>query len=194
MNDNIKNRDEMNNAIQYFRDIMSSNHRNISPHRVGATFIGINTNISGKFKLHIYILLFPFVDGNREIANYSMLPQHIYLKDICFVVDETFYVWLYEEMRKQQGPVLMSLEDNVIKVIDGFGDPLVSIDKLCQEQPKEWMNLEFNEWCNKKTFDNIFTIQITNPQLYAVPFPLKPFLFKTSGKAGHFLNFSFSHS
>jgi hypothetical protein len=54
---------DFDNGILYFRNIFSNNISKPSKHKVGATFIGINTNISGKNELHIYICLFPFANG-----------------------------------------------------------------------------------------------------------------------------------
>jgi hypothetical protein len=97
--DKDKDKDEFNKAIHYFKTIISNNITNYSPHKIGATFIGIKTNISGIYKLHIYILFFPFVHSEGVVPYSNNLPN-IYLKDICFNVDESFYFWLYEEMKR----------------------------------------------------------------------------------------------
>jgi hypothetical protein len=146
---------------------------------MGATFIGIKTNISGVFKLHIYILFFPF-PYSEVVVPYSNSNSfsNIYFKDLCFNVDESFYLWIYEEMKKQNSIVIMSLENKILKVITGFGDSLISIDKVCNEK-KEWMELEYEAWYKKKIFNNVFTIKIVNPYLYMVPFPVKPIIIQT---------------
>lgn len=166
---------EMNDAIKYFTNIMNDNISHCSSHKMGATFIGIKTNISGVFKLHIYILLFPF-PKNENVVAYSKTFQNLYFKDVCFNVDESFYLWLYEEMKTQKSIVILSLESNMFKVVSN--DLLITIDKNCNEK-KEWMDVEYEVWCKKETFDNVFTIKITNPYLYVVPFPVKPIIIKT---------------
>ena len=190
-NSNIidKDKDEFNNAIHYFQNIMNSNiiQSKISTHTIGATILGIKTNISGIFKLHIYILLFPFKSWKQEISPYYNSFPNIYLKDIYFHVDDCFYQWMYEEMKKQNSIVIMSLDDNILKVVEGFGDPIISIDKTCNEK-KEWMELEFKEWYEKQTFNNIFTINITNPYLYTVPFPVKSIYLKTERRLNNYCN------
>jgi hypothetical protein len=172
----IEDKNDFDNAIKYFQSIINNNISKYSQHKMGATFIGIKTNISGNFKLHIYILLFPFIK-NEEIAPYSNSFPNIYFKDLCFNVDESFYLWIYEEMKKQNSIVIMSLESTILKVVNG-NDVLISIDKNCNEK-KEWNDLEFDDWYEKKIFNNIFTIKIINPYLYMVPFPLKPITIKT---------------
>ena len=92
---------EMNNVIHYFTNILSNNITTIAEHKIGATFIGIRTNISGKSKLHIYILLFPFMAQN-EITPYPNKFQNVYVEDIHVNVDYSFYLWLYTEMQKQK--------------------------------------------------------------------------------------------
>ena len=44
---------------------------------------------------------------------------------------------------------------------------------------KEWMELEYKDWYTKNLFNNVFTITITNPYLYMVPFPVSPIIIKT---------------
>lgn len=56
-----EDKEEFNNAIDYFKNITYANISKLSEHIMGATFIGIKTNISGKYKLHIYIILFIFI-------------------------------------------------------------------------------------------------------------------------------------
>ena len=59
-----------------------------------------------------------------------------------------------------------------------MGDAIINIDIQCSEK-KEWMELEYDAWYEKKIFNNVFTITITNPFLYMVPFPVKPIILKT---------------
>lgn len=181
---------EMNNVIHYFTNILSNNITTIAEHKIGATFIGIRTNISGKSKLHIYILLFPFMAQN-EITPYPNKFQNVYVEDIHVNVDYSFYLWLYTEMQKQSSIVILSFEDNIFKVVNGFGDLLISIDKSCNEK-KEWMDLEFEDWYKTHHFNNIFTITITNPHLYMVPFPVKPIRVKTQRRLYNYCDFYIS--
>ena len=185
MEDNKIDKNEFDDAIKYFQSIISNNISNYSQHKMGATFIGIKTNISGVFKLHIYILFFPF-PHSEVVVPYSNSFPNIYFKDICFDVDESFYLWIYEEMKKQNSIVIMSLESKILKVVSGFGDVLISIDKVCNEK-KEWMDLEYQEWYEKKIFNNIFTIKIVNPYLYMVPFPVKPIIIQTLKKINNYI-------
>jgi hypothetical protein len=102
-----EDKDEFDNAIQYFQSIINNNISKYSKHKMGATFIGIKTNISGIFKLHIYILFFPF-PKSECVVPYSNNFPNIYFKDLCFDVDESFYLWIYEEMKRLNSIVIMS--------------------------------------------------------------------------------------
>ena len=101
-------------------------------------------------------------------------------------MDESFYSWIYEEMKRQNSIVIMSLESKIFKVVSGNGDVLLSMDKHCNEK-KEWMYLEYEAWCQKKIFNNVFTIQITNPYLYMVPFPVKPIIIQTTKRINNYV-------
>jgi len=185
MEDNKLDKDEFDNAVKYFQSIIHNNISNYSPHKMGATFIGIKTNISGVHKLHIYILFFPF-PNSETVVPYSNTFPNLYFKDLCFDVGVSFYLWIYEEMKRQNSIVIMSLESNILKVVPGFGDALISIDKVCSEK-KEWMELDYEAWYEKHTFNNVFTIKITNPYLYMVPFPVKPIVIKTVKRINNYL-------
>jgi hypothetical protein len=183
----MQDKDEFDNAIKYFRSIIHNNISNYSEHKMAATFIGIKTNVSGILKLHIYILFFPFPKTEVVVPYCNDFPN-IYFKDVCFNVDESFYLWIYDEMKRQNSIVIMSLELDtmILKVVSGNGDILISIDKNCNEK-KEWMYLEYEEWYEKKIFNNIFNIQIINPYLYMVPFPVKPIRIQTLKKMNNYV-------
>ena len=182
----MEDKKEFDNAIQYFQSTIYNNISNYSKHKMGATFIGIKTNISGIYKLHIYILLFPFVKNEGGCPPYSNRFSNLYFKDICLNVSESFYRWLYEEMKKQNSIVIMSLESNIVKVLPGTGDALIQVDINCNEK-KEWMELEYEAWYEKELFNNIFTIQLINPYLYMVPFPVNPIKIRTIKKIYNYL-------
>jgi len=173
-------KDEFNNAIQYFQSIINANISKCASNKMAATFIGIKTNISGILKLHIYILFFPFPSSEAVVPYCNSCFSNIYFKDVCFDVDESFYLWIYEEMKRQNSIVIMSLEleSKILKVVSGNSDVLISIDKNCNEK-KEWMHLEYKEWYENKKFNNVFTIKILNPYLYMVPFPVNPIIIQT---------------
>ena len=177
MEDNKKEKDEFDHAIHYFQSIVNNNITSYSHHKMGATFIGIKTNISGTIKLHIYILLFPF-RNSEVVVPYCNLFPNIFLKDICLDVCTRFYLWLYGEMQTQNSMVILTLDGNIVKVVPGMGDAIINIDIQCSGK-KEWMELEYDAWYEKKIFNNVFTITITNPFLYMVPFPVKPIILKT---------------
>ena len=183
--DNKIDKDEFDNAVKYFQNIISNNVSKYSPHKMGATFIGIKTNISGIFKLHIYILFFPFIKS-EAVVPYSNCFPNIYFKDLSFDVCESFYLWIYEEMKRQNSIVIMSLESIILKVVPGSGDALISIDKNCKEK-KEWMDLEYEAWYEKNIFNNVFTIKIINPYLYMVPFPVKPIIIQTVKRINNYI-------
>ena len=185
MGDNQLDKDEFLNAINYFQNIFHNNISCYSKFKMAATFIGIKTNISGNLKLHIYILLFPFIKSD-SVVPYSNRLSNIYFKDLYFNVDESFYKWTYEEMKRMNSIVIMTLESYILKVIPGFGDALLSIDKNCNEK-KEWMDLEYEEWYEKNIFNNVFTIKITNPFLYMVPFPVNPIIIRTAKKMNNYI-------
>jgi len=178
MQDNKKEKDEFDHAIHYFQSIVNNNISSYSPHKMGATFIGIKTNISGTTKLHTYILLFPFRKSEAVVPYINNFPN-LFLKDVCLNVCTRFYLWIYEEMQIQKSMVILTFDStNIIKVVPGMGDALLNIDIRCNEK-KEWMELEYDAWYEKQIFNNIFTITITNPFLYMVPFPVKPIILKT---------------
>ena len=179
--------EDIDTAIKYFKSIIQNNISKHSKHKMSATFIGIQTNISGIFKLHIYILFFPFPKSEIIVpyCNNNFSPN-MYFKDVCFDVDESFYLWIYEEMKRQNSIVIMALESKIFKVVSGYGDVLISIDKNCNE-PKEWMQLEYEEWYTKQIFNNVFTIEIVNPYLYLVPFPVKPIVIQTVKKINNYV-------
>lgn len=180
--------EDIDTAIKYFKSIIQNNISKHSKHKMSATFIGIQTNISGIFKLHIYILFFPFPKSEIVVpyCNNNFSPNIMYFKDVCFDVDESFYLWIYEEMKRQNSIVIMTLESKIFKVVSGYGDVLISIDKNCNE-PKEWMQLEYEEWYTKQIFNNVFTIEIVNPYLYLVPFPVKPIVIQTVKKINNYV-------
>ena len=185
MEDNKTDKEEFDNAIKYFQSIIYSNITKYSQHKMAATFIGIKTNISGDLKLHIYILFFPF-PKSEGVVPYSNNIPNIFFKDICFDVDENFYLWIYEEMKRENSIVIMSLESKILRVIPGCGNALISIDKNCNEK-KEWMDLDYESWYKQKIFNNIFTIKIINPYLYMVPFPVKPITIQTVKKLNNYV-------
>jgi len=176
MTDNIQDKDLFENTVKYITRMMSCSVSNFSPHKMGATVIGIKTNISGTLKLHMYVLLFPFIK-NENIVPYSTHHPNIFLQDICFHVDEAFYFWIYEEMKRQKSMVFLTFDANVLKVIP-WRDVLISID-INSIHEKKWMELEFETWYENNTFNNIFTITIVHPYLYMVPFPVKPIILQT---------------
>lgn len=169
-----------------------------SEHTIGATFIGINTNISGNQKLHVYILLFPFYNycNNNNIYSPNQYYENtIYCKDAVINVGESFYLWLYEEMKNTRRIVVMSFDTdtNVYKVVGGYGDLLISINNECKKNnPKKWMDLCFDDWfARKPAFDNEFTITCRNPFLYTVPFPVKPIIISTRQNTDfHYIDFN----
>ena len=181
-----EDKEEFDNAVYYFQSIIHNNISNYSPFKIGATFIGIKTNISGNLKLHIYILFFPF-PYSEVVVPYSNHFPNIFLKDLCFDVDASFYLWIYEEMKRQNSIVIMSLESKILKVVSGFGDAIISIEKDCNEK-KEWMELEYDAWLIKRKFNNIFTIKLMNPYLYMVPFPVKPIIIQTIKKINNYVS------
>jgi hypothetical protein len=185
IDDNKLDKNDFDNAIKYFQNIFSNNISNYSQYKMGATFIGIKTNISGILKLHIYILFFPF-RKSELVVPYSNSFPNLYFKDICFDVDKSFYLWIYEEMKRQNSIIIMSLDSNILKVVPRTGDALISVDINCNEK-KEWIDLEYEAWYEKKIFNNVFTIRIVNPYLYMVPFPVKPIIIQTVKKINNYV-------
>jgi len=89
-------------------------------------------------------------------------------------------------MKKQNSIVIMSLESKIVTVVQGKGDALINIDRNCSEK-KEWMELEYEAWYTKKSFNNVFTIKIVNPYLYMVPFPVKPIIIHTLKRMNNYI-------
>jgi len=185
MDNNRVDKEEFYHAIKYLKTIFNSNIVKCAKHKIAATIIGIKTNISGNFKLHIYILFFPFPKSEVTVPYSNSFPN-LYFKDECLDVDESFYLWIYDMMKRKNSIVMMSLENNILKVLPINGDLLIKIDIDCIEK-KEWMDLDYETWYNNKSFNNVFTINITNPFLYVVPFPVKPIVIKTVKKINNYL-------
>ena len=89
-------------------------------------------------------------------------------------------------MKIQKSIVILTLESNIFKVFSGISDLLIEIDKYSNEK-KEWLDLEYEEWYKNNLFNNVFTIKITNPYLYMVPFPVKPIMIKTIKKLNNYI-------
>ena len=51
------------------------------------------------------------------------------------------------------------------------------------------MELSYEEWYEKKIFNNRFTIKIINPYLYIVPFPVKPIIIQTIKTINNYICF-----
>ena len=84
MEDNKIDKDEFENNIKYFQSIINTNNiSKYSQHKMGATFIGIKSNISGNLKLHIYILFFPFIKSEGVVPYLYSFPN-IYFKELSF--------------------------------------------------------------------------------------------------------------
>lgn len=176
--DNTQDKEEFDITLQYITRLLSSSVSNFSPHKVGATVIGIKTNISGTLKLHTYVLLFPFMK-KETITPYPTHHPNIFLKDICFHADEPFYRWIYTEMKRQNSMIILSFESDILKVLI-WGDALISIDSNGTNEKKGMeLELEFEAWYQNQTFQNKFTITIIHPYLYMVPFPVKPIILQT---------------
>jgi hypothetical protein len=89
-------------------------------------------------------------------------------------------------MKRQNSIIIMSLDSNILKVVPRTGDALISVDINCNEK-KEWIDLEYEAWYEKKIFNNVFTIRIVNPYLYMVPFPVKPIIIQTVKKINNYV-------
>lgn len=182
-----KDQELFKNAIKYFQRVTYNNIHVESKYNVGATFIGIKTNITGTNKLHIYILLFPFVRDEPFEPYSDFTDKNIYLTDISFSVDKSFYEWMFSVMERQTSIVMMKIN------LDDFSLQVVTSDLLIKKikdnkDNNELYNLSFEEWYEKGIFNDLFTIEITNPFLYLVPFPVKPIFFTAHTKSNKFLH------
>jgi hypothetical protein len=178
---------EFQKAIVLFKNIMYSNvisNINNEPcSKIGATFIGIKTNMSGKLKLHTYVLLTPFVQQNG--IPYCPGCSNVHLKDIVFNVPVAFFKWLYKSMNDTQGMVLLEFESDKCKW-ERASNFMIQLSNNCAE-PKLWLTQEFDSWFENKQFNNIFTITLINPYMYMVPFPMNPIIMKSSPKSNNFV-------
>lgn len=179
--DNSEDKDTFNKAIHYFQNVTYDNIKIGSKYKMGATCIGIKTNISGKSKLHVYFLLFPFMH-EQPFQPYNKESPNIYLQDISFLVDPSFYQWLYSEMSKRKSIIMLNLdlEDSSLKVV--YSDILVKIsdrEREREEEKDEWYNMGFEKWYERGEFNTSYSVEIINPYLYLVPFPVKPLYFIT---------------
>lgn len=135
----------------------------------------------------MYILLFPFIGG--EIGCPYAKRPHLFLKDTSFVVDTSFYRWVYDEMKRQNSIVLLelSLTDHVLSVV--WSDAVIRKTREDADQKKNprIITEEFDAWYEKGVMDAAFLIEIANPFLYMVPFPVQPILLKTGSKSSPLL-------
>jgi hypothetical protein len=180
--DILSDKQQFDNNILCFQSIIKSNIIKYSSYKMGATFIGIKTNISGTYKLHFYILLFPF-PKIETTTPYCHNISNFFIKDLCLDVDESFYIWVYNEMKKQNNIVILSLESNILNLLSSFGDTIINIklvnSKNNNSSNTEIINLDYQQWFQNKNFNNSFSIQIINPFTYMVPFPVKPIILQT---------------
>lgn len=178
---------DFQHAIVHFKSIMQTilvtniNHEPCS--KIGATFIGIKTNVSGKLKMHTYVLLTPFVVQENELP-YSHTHSNVYLKDMVFNTTVTIFKWLFKKMNDTHGMVMLECASDIWTIASNF---LLQLTNNCAE-PKLWLTQDFETWFENKQFNNVFTITIPNPYLYMVPFPMNPIIIHTSPKSNHFVD------
>jgi hypothetical protein len=173
-------------------------------HKVSGTYISIYSNISGELKTHRYFLLYPFdkktyprkeeavydYEYDNPIMPYQKENPYIFMKDFYFYADILFYRWMFDRMIiGQNKPIFASLnEDNIGWKITS-GDLRVSIISFESDFDK-YEN--FDEWYKTEECNINFELEITNPFLYIVPFPVRQYKYKYNKTGENYLQLSSS--
>jgi hypothetical protein len=162
-------------TYQNFSLLIRENIHTRATSTVGFTMIGIKSKISGKLEIHTFVLMYPFCCKDNVIKfgynqYYPNIHEDLYMIDFELSVDVSFYEFMYKEMKNKNNILLgRILEDNWSwELSSGAGMILVKNNNfvIAEESLEEWME--------KKEFDlSTFSIEIINPNLYSVPFPLK---------------------
>jgi hypothetical protein len=168
-------------------------------HKVSGTYISIYSNISGKLKTHRYFFLYPFdkktyprkedaffdYDYDDPIYPYKKENPHIFMKDFYFYADILFYRWMFDTMSfGQKKPIFASINE------DNLGWKITSSDCIINTLSFESdfdKYKDFEEWYKTEDCNINFDLEITNPFLYMVPFPVRKYKYKYSKSCNNYL-------
>jgi hypothetical protein len=189
----------MTNIIYNFKRVFQENIIKIAKHKVGFTFVFINSKITGIMKMHTFVIIHPF---KSKVSGYPIINQGIHLVDVCLNVDESFYEFIHQNMLIYKKYLICEINEDAISWHLSTGMPLINIlikthltsqNKMPPSVPMQiqaaelpsshcsypfLMEVNFNDWyenANLPVFD--FIVEIINPDTYCVPFPLKPIYF-----------------
>ena len=155
-------------------------------HKVTGTYISIYSNICGQFKTYRYFLLYPFDEKKKHLYDYEYekpitpyknVNPHLFMKDFYFYADNLFHKWMFDTMAiGRKKPIFAVLDENNIGwKIQPDDHPILLISSFKHDFDK-YEN--FEEWYKTEECNISFDLEITNPFLYAVPFPVRRYIYE----------------
>lgn len=164
--------------IDNFKTVLTQNIIKRAKYKVGFTFVSIKTNmVTGKFKWHNYVIIIPFKQEN--ISGYPDINNDkIRLKDVCIYVDESFYKFIHSVMLNKKNFIIgkISEENDCCWQITNDYNIIKIINKHSLQQML--IQTDFDEWYEAgRLHDSDYVVEIKNPDMYLVPFPVKPIYF-----------------
>lgn len=181
------------NSIIYFQETLKQNIKKESKYKVGFTMISIQhiskTNWLNQNKtkeINKFVLIYPFIGENCEYTylapSYINTTDNHNMRDFCCSVDESFYHFLYEEMKKRNNLIIGKIIGETWEIYD---DDIVQI----HHEKEDIINESFEEWYKNGVLNvSDYTIEITNPYLYSVPYPLYSLKYKLTDSSPLFLD------
>jgi hypothetical protein len=164
--------DNVLESLSNYKAVINQNCIKSSEKYVGFTIIGINSKINGVLKIYKYVLIYPFIGQHKGISYPKF--NNLFLFDFCLSVDITFYNFIYNEMKTRNNILICSINEDNFSWNLSNGDSLINI----LHNNINFTDLSFEEWYEKEMFNfSDYIIEITNPDLYSVPFPLHPLKF-----------------
>lgn len=175
---------EAKSLVNNFISIIEQNVRNEANIKVGFTLISINSKIMGSIENFEYILVYPFF-GENYVNNYarhnyySGKNETIYFEDFCCSVDVSFYKYVFDETWKHNNLVVFARNNERWEKSYNHS----RLIKIKHEREVLIPEQKFEEWYAKGEFNySDFTVEIDNPSMYFVPFPVPPLLFQINKK------------
>ena len=165
--------------VTEFLNTISNNLQGPAKYFVGFTFFALKNNGSNNpLKWHKYVLIHPFATNSLVSWKYNVFNDKIEMKDARLQVDETFYMFVHSQMVTKQNFLVGKIyNDNTGWSLINDNNTIHIYDKMRNDFFLN-VNPTFAEWCkNGNTDQTEFIVELVNPDIYLVPFPLKPIYF-----------------
>lgn len=187
----MKETEESKNILEFITGVIEKNMNTREKgeicSKVGGTYVSVYTKITGEYKTHRFFILFPFdkrksarvenpqndYDYDHPLYPYVTDNKHIFMKDFYFYADKTFHSWMYNEMVKTYYPIIGWIGDDKMSWKLTHSNPIL----YALDYKNDMDETTFDEWYERKDYKTSFSIQITNPYLYSVPFLCKPYIY-----------------